>query len=293
MEQRLITDVRYQYFEVLIAQEKVKVADNLVEISSKAVEMTKALMVAKEVAKTSVLQSEIELQNALVVKRQAENERIAARRKLAALLNEADVPFQTLAGNAREITEVDEFDSAYEQLILNSPELAELVAGVEQAKRTLARARVEPIPNVTWSTGVGYDDISQNMALNFSVGMPIPTRDKNQGTIQQARQQIIAAERNVDRKMLDLRQRLANAYQVYNDAKLQIDAYDSSILPKSKETLDLVSAGYQQEEVGFLQLLTAQRTYTVISLTYLEKLKDLRRQAILINGRLLSGNLGD
>ncbi len=292
-EQRLLNAVRFQYFEVLIAQEKVKVSQQLVDISTKAVEMTQALVAAKEVARSAALQSEIELQNALVVKRQAENENVAARRKLAALMNQSEVPFLTLTGNAREIPNVDDFDVAYEELIVNSPEVAELVARVEQARRTLARARVEPIPNVTWQTGFGYDDLGEDITANFQIGMPIPTRDRNQGAIQQIQYLIVAAEREVDQKLLELRQRLASAYQSYFDSKLQLDAYDSSILPKSLETLELVSAGYQQEEVGFLQLLTAQRTYTQINLTYLEKLRELRRQTILIKGRLLSGSLLD
>ena len=121
--------------------------------------------------------------------------------------------------------------------------------------------------------------------------MPIPTLNRNQGAIHQARHQIVAAERRAEKKALNLRQRLAAAYEDYLDAKLQIDAYDTDIIPKAKETLELVTKGYQQGETDFLQLLTAQRTYSQINLTYLARLQQLWRQNVEIKGMLLSGSL--
>ena len=121
--------------------------------------------------------------------------------------------------------------------------------------------------------------------------MPIPIWNRNQGAIHQARYQIVAAERRADKKVLDLRQRLASAYESYLDAKLQVDAFDSEIIPKARETLDLVNKGYREGEIDFLQLLTAQRTYSQINLTYLRQLKQLWRQHVEIEGLLLSGSL--
>jgi cobalt-zinc-cadmium efflux system outer membrane protein len=123
--------------------------------------------------------------------------------------------------------------------------------------------------------------------------MPIPTLNRNQGAIHQARHRIIAAERRAEKKALDLRQRLASAYESYLDAKLQVDAYDAEIIPKAKQTLDLVTKGYQEGEVDFLQLLTAQRTYSQINLTYLQQLQQAWRQTVAIKGMLLSDSLSE
>ncbi len=136
-----------------------------------------------------------------------------------------------------------------------------------------------------------YDTVSDNIIPGFQIGMPIPTLNRNQGAIHQARHQIVAAERRAEKKALDLRQRLATAYEDYLDAKLQVDAYEAEIMPKAKETLDLVNKGYSQGEIDFLQLLTAQRTYSQINLTYLRQLKQVWRQHVEINGMLLSGSM--
>ena len=59
----------------------------------------------------------------------------------------------------------------------------------------------------------------------------------------------------------------------------------------AKKTFELVSEGYAQGEIDFLQLLTAQRTYSQINLTYLENLRKLWQQNVEIKGMLLKGSL--
>jgi cobalt-zinc-cadmium efflux system outer membrane protein len=291
IQQRLLTDVRQRYYDLLVAQETVTMAEELVKISQNAVDVSQRLLEAKEAAQTSVLQSEIELQNASVVKRQAENQRLAARRKLAGLLGEAELSLDYVDGNVRELLAIADFEQSFDEVVNSSPEIAALFAEVEQKRRQLQREIVEPIPNVTWQTTLQYDVFGNDIIPGFQIGMPIPTLNRNQGAIHQARHQIVAAERRAEKKALDLRQRLASAYENYLDAKLQVDAFDSEIIPKAKQTLDLVNKGYREGEIDFLQLLTAQRTYSQINLTYLQGLKQLWRQHVEIQGMLLSGSL--
>ncbi len=291
VRQRLLTDVRQRYYELLVAQEKVKVATELVSVSQKAVETSEKLLEAKEVAQTAVLQSELELQNAKVIQQQAENERLAARRKLAGLVDLPDLHTDRVAGNVREITRIEEFEKSFDLLVDSSPEIEALFAKVEQARRQLARECVEAVPNVTWQTNLLYDTVGDDIVAGFQVGMPIPTINRNQGGIHQARHQIAAAQRTADKRALDLRQRLASAYETYLDAKLEVDAYSSEILPKAKETFDLISKGYSEGEIDFLQLLTAQRTYSQTNLNYLESLRRVWQQNVNIRGLLLNGSL--
>ena len=291
VEQKLLTDVRRRYYELLVAQEKVTVSEELVSISQNVTDVSNKLLEAKEVAKSAILQSRLELQNAVVVKRQAENQQLAARRKLAALLGNDQLAYQLVTGNVRELPELNEFQSAFDQLAHASPEISALFAEVEQARRQLARAKAEPIPNMTWQSSLQYGTGSDDVVAAFQVGMPIPRLNRNQGAIYQAQQEITVAERKAEKRLLDLRQRLATAYESYLNAKLQIDAYDAEILPTAKESFQLISEGYQQGEVDFLQLLTAQRTYSQTVLQYLDKLQQAWQQSVQIQGLLLSGSL--
>ena len=291
VRQRLLTDIRQRYYDVLIAQETVATAAELVSVADEAAEVSNQLLEAGEVAQTSLLQARIELQNARVVRRQAENELLAARRKLAGLLGESDLSIDVVPGSSGNLLEPGGFEETYDELLNNSPELAALFAEVEQKWRRVRREAAEPIPNLTWQTTIQYDMVGDDVIAGFQLGMPIPTLNRNQGAVCQARQQAIAAQRKAEKRALALRQELTTAYEAYLDARLAVDAYETEIIPQAEETLELVRRGYRDGETDFLQYLTAQRSYSEFKLDYLRQLNQVCRQSIAIRGLLLSGGL--
>jgi cobalt-zinc-cadmium efflux system outer membrane protein len=70
-----------------------------------------------------------------------------------------------------------------------------------------------------------------------------------------------------------------------------VQRYRQSILPAAQESLELTRKSYQVGEIGFIDLLTAQRTYFQTSLTYLESLQVLRLAEAEIDGYLLQDSL--
>ncbi len=290
LEQRLRTDVRLRYYDLLIAIEKISIADQLVEFSQDAVDTTEKLVNAREQARTSLLQAKVELQYAQVIRRQASNELAGARRNLAVLIGEEDLPFDTFSGSLNEIDRLD-IEAAFERILEQSPEIAKLYSQVEVARRNLTRQCAEPIPNVTWQATVLYGLGSDDVVSGLQVGMPIPILNRNEGAVAQARKEIVSAERNAERTALRLRERLVNAYQAYMDAKLEVDAFNSEILPTSLETVQLVSQGFRQGEVSYLELLVVQRTFFQVNLANIDRLREMWRQRIVIEGMLLSGSL--
>jgi cobalt-zinc-cadmium efflux system outer membrane protein len=121
--------------------------------------------------------------------------------------------------------------------------------------------------------------------------LPIPLINRNQGGIRLAQAELIAAQNEMGRVELDLRQRLAAAYGRYANARQQVDRYSRDILPDARESLELVDGGYRQGEFSFLTLLTAQRTYFQTNLAYVEALRQLRENTVAIEGLLLTDSL--
>ena len=101
----------------------------------------------------------------------------------------------------------------------------------------------------------------------------------------------MAAENDLRRLELKLRDRLAVAFQRYSNARQQADKYAKSVLPSARESLELVTNGYRQGEFPYLVLLNAQRTFFRVNLAYLQSLRELRTSAVAIEGLLLSGGL--
>ncbi len=289
---RLLTDVRMRFYDLLVAQEKRVVADQLVEISRQAAAASQRLFEAREVARSAVLQSELELQTALIVQAQALNQQRAAQRQLAALVAENDFENLTIAGDPRHILRLIDLEQLYDQLLAASPELAAAFAQVDLARQQLQREHVEVLPNVIWEATLQYDTASDHLVTGFQFAVPLPTVNRNQGAILEARHQIIVAEQKAAAKAINLRQRLVDAYEAYTEAQIQADAYHQQILPRAKQTLELISGGYEQGEVSFLEWLTAQRTYSQTNLMYFDKLKQVWRRGAEIQGMLLHDSMG-
>jgi cobalt-zinc-cadmium efflux system outer membrane protein len=99
------------------------------------------------------------------------------------------------------------------------------------------------------------------------------------------------AQAEVGRVELSLRARLATAFETYSNARNQVEKYTRDILPDARSSLDLVTKGFEQQQLSFLTLLTAQRTFAQANLAYLQALQQLGTSRVAIDGLLLSGSL--
>lgn len=287
---RVRTDVRQACYAVLIAQRRVELSGELLRLSGAAVQASQELRKAEEIPTAGVLQTEVEQQNALILQQNARNELTAAWQRLTAVVG-ADMPLQHLAGDVATLPGALDWDTELARVTAASPELGAAMADIARAQAALQRARVEPIPNLLTQASVQYDDNSNYTIGGLQAGVPLPLWNRNQGGIRQAQAEIAEARRNADRVELDLKRRLADAYRDYATARNQAETYSGGILPKAQQTLDLVQRGFQLGEVGYLDLLTAQRTYFQTNLAYLDSLAVLWSRWAEIDGLLLTGSL--
>ena len=291
--QRVLTDIGTSFYEVLIAQRKLELANELLGISDRAVETSQQLLQAKEIPLIGLLQTQIVARNARIVKRRAENEKTAVWRRLTSVLGHPDMRPQQLEGELELELVANElhWNDQLARLLAESPEIAIAATELSRARWALDRAHAEVIPDLSVQVVVQHGNVTGDTIASVQVQVPAPLWNKNQGGIEQARSEITAADRNINRVELDLRQRLAAAFQRYSDARYQVTEFSEEVLPKAKQTFDLVTRGYEQGEVGYLDLLTAQRTYFQTSLSYIDAVRDLWRAVIHIDGLLLDGSL--
>ncbi len=287
---RVSTDVRKAAYAVLVAQRRVELAETLTQLSGQAVQASRDLQEAQEIPRAGLLQSELEQQNAAIISQTARNAYSSAWRQLTAIIG-SDLPPQPIAGDVSQLPAMLDWDEQLARVTTTSPEIGAAVADIMRAQSALRRAGVEPIPNITTQFSVQYDESTNYTIGGVQAGIPLPLWNRNQGGIRQARAEVGEARRNAERVELDLKRRLAEAFQIYATARTQAETYATSILPKAQETFELVQRGYRLGEIGYLDLLTAQRTYSQTNLAYLDALAALWSSYSEIDGLLLSGSL--
>ena len=292
-QQRVLTDVRIAFYQVLLAQRTIDLTENLLGISTKGVQTVETLFRAKEANRADVLQSQLEVENARILARNARNRHTSAWQGLTAVVGNPNLPPQPLAGDAFSQPADIDFQETLRHIQTTSPEVAAAAMEIERARASLNRARVEPVPNVTVQGLVNVIDngIGGRPDAGITVSVPIPLFNRNQGAILQAQHQIAAAERAFQQLELGIQGRLAPAYERYTNARYQVERYRTAILPAASESLDLMRQTYEAGETNYVSFLVAQRTYFQTNINFLESIQALRIAETEIEGLLLFNSL--
>lgn len=283
----LFTTVRQGFFEVLAAQRRYEIFDELVGLADKSYETTKALLQAKLVARLDLLQFQVELNRFRAERAAAERELAAAWRRLTASMGAPNLPRAPLVGTLDVAIPDYDFDRAREFMLDVYPDVRSAEVGITRAQLALRRAQVEPIPNV--SVGAGYVRQNQNRSDDWVVGvsLPVPVFNRNQGNIRAAEAELGRATEEVRRVQFNLINRLAAAFGDYAAARERIERYRNSILPDATEAYKLALQAFKGGQFEYLRVLQAQRAVAEANLEYVRALAEGWRAASTIAGLLL------
>lgn len=291
-QQRVMTDVRVKYYEVLIAQQRLNRTTELSRVAGDALKAVNQLFEAQESAKVDVLQSKLESQQAELQQIAARNRLAAAWRELIAVCNLPIDESRPVIGRPDELAPLQTFEETLARLLAHSPQVSEAMSNIERARWALARAQAEPIGDVNVQAVVMQDNgIGGKTDGILQMTMPIPLYNKNQGAILAAQRELTAATYRLEQLEVQLSQKLAGVYERYTTSREQVERYRDELLPAAAESLELSKAGYGAGEFSFLSLLTAQRTLVQTNLGYLEALRELQTSAAEIDGLLLNSSL--
>ncbi|MHB1036244.1 MAG: TolC family protein [Pirellulales bacterium] len=288
---RVLVDVRRGYYDVLAAQRTLELTEKLMQIGREGVKAADQLLKAKEVSRVDVLQAQIEYQSAAILLDKARNRHLASWRSLASVLGTPEMQPAPLAGTLDDGLPQLTWEGALGRLMSESPELALARAGVDRARWALSRECAGAYPNLDVLGSVRHNADNGDTLAEVELGVPLPLFNRNQGNISKAQAELTVAMNEVRRVELELRNRLATAFEQYANARQQAEKYAVEILPNAQTSLDLVTTGYRQGEFGYLVLLTAQRTHFQTNLAYLDALREMRTTTVTIEGLLLRDSL--
>jgi cobalt-zinc-cadmium efflux system outer membrane protein len=291
-EQRVLNDVRVRFYEAVVAQKRLELAEEVGKIGDNLVEATKTLLKNGLGTENNLLQAEIRAEDAHILLDNARNENVEAWQRLTAVIGRPTMPMSALSGDLDVDQQPLDWDESYQMVLGCNPELNAARTRVDRASIGIVRARREPIPNVDLSVSIRHHNVTRDDVANVQVGFPIPVFDRNQGNIRRAEAEWIVANNEVRRIELDLQDRLAVAFRRYANARQRADRYRQRMIPKARKSLALVTNGYEKEQVEYHTLLTAQQTHLQVNLAYLDSLQEFLSSAAIINGYLLSGSLG-
>ncbi len=287
--QRVRNDVQVRFYHALADQERLKVAEKMVQLAEQGVRAAKELNQAKQVPLSDVLQAEIQLQAFQSALDRARAGSRSAWQQLADMAGVPQMQSKPLVGDLE--TDFPDFDREvlWQELLASNGLLQSIRAQVGIARKTLERQRVQPIPDITIQV-VGEVDHTNNFST-ISTLAPLPVFDRNQGAVYNAYHDVMRAEREIERTQLVLKDQFTVSFRDYTNARKDATRLRNEILPRAKKSLDLTTEGYQQGEFDLLRVLTARQTYFDMTSSHLDALVQARQAMIALQGLQLTGGL--
>lgn len=284
---RLFTEVRQAYFAALTMQRRIAILTELVALADHSVENANLLLKAKEAAELDVVQLEVDSERYRADLEATQRALPAAYQRLAASVGVQELTIDWLAGDLNEPLPEYNLDEVRLYVLGIHPKIRSAEVGVQRAQFLLARARVQPIPNITVGSGYTYQDQNRSHDWDLGVSVPIPFWDKNQGNILAAQAKVNEAVNQVAGVENEIVNRLAVAYSAYASARKRSERYAEAILPRAQQTFELSRRGYQGGQFEYLRVLEAQRSLVEANLELVRSRGDMWQAASEIAGLML------
>jgi cobalt-zinc-cadmium efflux system outer membrane protein len=273
---QLRADVTTAYFEALIAQERLELAQASVQVAEKATLAASKRVTAGRISPIEESRSKVAEAGVRLELAQALSELSLAKQRLGALWGRIDAGPLSLERPAGDGTALPPFDMLRQQLEAG-PQLRRARNQVEREEAQVRLERAQRVPDLTVTVGSQRDNqIGHNQAV-VGVSFPLPLFNRNQGNMLAALRRTDKARSDLDAERLRVSQALSEAYQRAQLAQQEIASITTDILPVAQTTYNAAVTGFEAGKFSFLDVLDAQRTLFQTRAQYLRALSDRYR----------------
>lgn len=154
-----------------------------------------------------------------------------------------------------------------------------------QRMADLRLAKAYRIPDITAGAGYavqGRQGPDNQQQLGFSLGIPLPLFNRNQGGIAQAEVSILMAEADLQKTVVQVENQVEIAYRNLLESRRLVETYRGGVLEDARLTLTIVEKAYERGGATIIDLLDAARTSRTIQQNYIETLFNYQRNVFLL-----------
>ena len=270
------TRVTQAFVDVLAGQRRKQLADQTVLLAALAADAVGKRVAAGKVSPVEETKARLEAGSARIEALQATRELAAARKRLAALWGNPQPQFTEAAGDLELLVALPSFEQLIQRTRQN-PQRTRAITEVGRRTALLAGEQAKRFPDLTLGAGIKRAiDSRENLPL-FTLSMPLPLFDRNQGNVLAARRQVEKAQD--EQALLDTRllSELGQTFDRLQAVEMEVKLLRGEILPGAKSAFEAATIGYQLGKFGFLDALDAQRTLFISNQQYVRALAEFHR----------------
>jgi cobalt-zinc-cadmium efflux system outer membrane protein len=269
--------VREQFFGLLAADERVRLAQSVVDIATRVRDAAQARFDAGAVPRLEVMQGDLGVARAEADLDTARSERIAAQATLNGVLNLPAQQVLVLDGSLDEHTASPPFEAALATASTNNADLVSLdrQIAIESSRLDLLRAQRTPVP--VFTVGALFNspgDFNTAPTASVSVGLPIFSRNQGEIAASIATTAQLRGQREATRRTIESEIYAATAR--VDAARRQVDTFRDRLIPVATDLETLSEESYRAGRTSVLGVLDAQRSLRDVSRDAVQAALDLQ-----------------
>ena len=270
-ERTLAFQVAQLFINVQLAESTLDLANEDLKSFQNTVDISESQYTAGAISENDYLKIKLQLVQFQSDVQQAELARAQALSDLRQQLGfESVPPDYEIAGSFDYKAQVFTLGDLQMKALANRPDLRAAQQGVTAAKSQYGLAKANGKQDVTVSAN--YSHVNAISAVTFSVSIPLPIFDRNQGEIARTRVAIKQAQEQQTGTNGQVLTDVRDAYEgvLTNDRVVQI--YRSGVLDTSQRSRDISEYSYGRGATPLLDFLDAERNYRATQLAYRQAL---------------------
>lgn len=269
----LLLSTRQAYYDVLAAQENVKIANTNYDSYVHLVKLNQTRLKSGQIPTSEFVRSQLALNQSELRRDEAELDLKKATETLGILLGQKNTwsVQDSLRQDSYVVTD-------FQRLLAQAKDrrsdvlVSKALYDAAQANQQLQDA------NGAIDIQLGLDFVSQqnNQYYGFSAIVPLPIFNRNQGEREKAAIKINQAERQIEAVNQQIDSELRTAYAEYQTRKAALEKFQKSgsdgILARAELVRHSVQFAYTRGEVSLLEVLDAVRIYSETFKSYIDAL---------------------
>jgi len=279
----IITEVARRYIEVLADQHRVELAGQTLELSRQLCEIVKDRARVGVIPTVEVDKAVVRVSTEQILLHKARRKLESSRQQLCAMWADSDPQFADALGELTVVENIPTQDQLT-KLVSHNLDIARWSAEISQRRAALDLARSQAIPSVSVGAGIRRFNATDENALVFEVGLPVPIFDSNQGVRLQARYNLLKAkfqQKDVEVKVRTLlitnHKKLAGAYH-------EVVTLRDITLPAARSAYNAARKAFEKGLTNFIDVLDADRTLVNSERQYIESLSAYHKTLTTLEG---------
>ena len=255
----MFTEVTKAFTDVLAAQQRLKLNEELLQVSEELVDTVGKRVDAGKDSPLEKTKATVALSNIKIQHQQAMQHLELTRKQLAATWTGKEPKFESVAGRLDSLPPIPSIDELAD-LIEQNPDIARWSLEIDKNKASLELEKAKAISDVTLSGGLQRFNDTDDNAIVFGIAIPLPISDKNQAGKLQATYELARAREEERAAHTRIQMKLVKAYQALLSAYTEATELDKNVLQGAESVFEASKTGYSRGKLDYLNVLDAQRT---------------------------------